>query len=30
MDLVTTWRGRDEITGLDEMVELEAKYATSD
>lgn len=28
MDLLTTWQGRDEITGLDEMLELEQQYAT--
>lgn len=30
MDLLTSWQGRDEITGLEEMVELEQQYATSD
>lgn len=30
MDLLTTWQGRDEITGLEEMIELEEEYATSD
>lgn len=28
MDLLTTWQGRDEITGLNEMLELEQQYAT--
>lgn len=28
MDLLTTWQGRDEITGLEKIVELEQQYAT--
>ena len=30
MDKLTTWQGRNDITGLDEIVELERQYATSD
>lgn len=30
MDKLTTWQGRNDITGLEEIVELEQKYSTTD
>jgi len=30
MDRLVTWQGRNEITGLEEIVEIEQRYATED